>query len=71
MHSSSHCGLGATASTAVIDLLEQFPQLIDQKLAHNQCEQAVDLDAALQQARDITHRHDDGAHINNKLGEHP
>jgi len=71
MHSASHCGLGATASTAVIDLLEQFPQLVEQQLAHSDYEPAFDLDAALQQARDITHRNDDGAHVGNQPGEHP
>ena len=71
MHSASHCGLGATASSAVIDLLEQFPQLVEQQLAHTDYEPAFDLDAALQQARDITHRNDDAAHIDSQPGEHP
>ncbi|NNJ90530.1 MAG: NADP oxidoreductase, partial [Gammaproteobacteria bacterium] len=63
MRTSSHCGLGATASTAVIDLLDNFPQLVEQQLAHTDYEPSFDLDAALQQARDITHRNDDSAHI--------
>jgi len=62
MRTSSHCGLGATASTAVMDLLEHFPQLVEQQLAHSDYEPAFDLDAALQQAREITHRNDDSAH---------
>jgi len=71
MRSASHCGLGATASSAVIDLLEQFPQLVEHQLTHTDYEPAFDLDAALQQARDITHRNDDGAHVENQPGEHP
>lgn len=63
MHTSSHCGLGTTASTAVIDLLDHFPQLVEQQLAHTDYEPAFDLDAAVQQARDISQRNDAASHI--------
>ncbi len=62
MRTSSHCGLGATASTAVIDLLDHFPKQVEEQLAHTDYEPSFDLDAALQQARDITHRNDTAAH---------
>lgn len=68
MKTSSHCGLGATAPNALLDLLAKFPDLIQQKLAHTSYEPAFDLDAALQEARDISGRDDAGAHIANDQG---
>jgi [NiFe] hydrogenase diaphorase moiety large subunit len=66
MQSSSHCGLGATAPSALLDLLDKFPQLVNSRLAHTDYEPSFDLDAALQEARDITGRDDKGAHIGEK-----
>ena len=66
MKTSSHCGLGATAPNALLDLLDKCPDLIQQKLAHTAYEPAFDLDAALQEARDITGRDDAGAHLANE-----
>ena len=63
MRRTSHCGLGSTAPGPVLDLLERFPQLVGKQLAHSNYEPAFDLDAALQEARDITGRDDAGAHI--------
>jgi [NiFe] hydrogenase diaphorase moiety large subunit len=63
MRQTSHCGLGSTAPGSVLDLLDRFPQLIEERLAHSGYEPAFDLDAALQEARDITGRDDAGAHI--------
>jgi [NiFe] hydrogenase diaphorase moiety large subunit len=63
MRGSSHCGLGTTAPNAVLDTLKKFPQIYDQQLKHTGYEPAFDLDAALQDARDITGRDDDAAHI--------
>jgi [NiFe] hydrogenase diaphorase moiety large subunit len=63
MKQTSQCGLGTTAPNPVLDLLEQFPQLVESRLAHSGYEPAFDLDAALQEARDITGRDDEGAHI--------
>jgi [NiFe] hydrogenase diaphorase moiety large subunit len=60
---TSHCGLGSTAPNPVLDLLNRFPQLVEDRLAHSGYEPAFDLDAALQEARDITGRDDAGAHI--------
>jgi [NiFe] hydrogenase diaphorase moiety large subunit len=63
MKQTSQCGLGTTAPNPVLDLLERFPQLVEGRLAHSGYEPAFDLDAALQEARDITGRDDAGAHI--------
>ncbi len=63
MKASSHCGLGTTAPNPVLDTLEKFPQIYEQRLRHSGYEPAFDLDAALQDARDITGRDDAGAHI--------
>jgi [NiFe] hydrogenase diaphorase moiety large subunit len=63
MRGSSHCGLGTTAANAVLDTLEKFPHIYEQRLKHTGYEPAFDLDAALQDARDITGRDDAGAHI--------
>ena len=53
MHSSSHCGLGATAGIAVLDLLEKFPDIIEQALLEDDFQPAFDLQASLQAARSI------------------
>jgi [NiFe] hydrogenase diaphorase moiety large subunit len=63
MQRTSFCGLGTTAANPVLDLLMRFPQLVEKQLAHSGYEPAFDLDAALQDARDITGRDDAGAHI--------
>ncbi|MGB5178170.1 MAG: NAD(P)H-dependent oxidoreductase subunit E [Gammaproteobacteria bacterium] len=63
LQGTSFCGLGTTAANPVLDLLNRFPQLVEDRLAHSGYEPAFDLDAALQEARDITGRDDAGAHI--------
>ena len=63
MMTTSYCGLGKTAPNPALDLLNRFPQLVESQLAHSGYEPAFDLDAALQEARDITGRDDAGAHI--------
>jgi [NiFe] hydrogenase diaphorase moiety large subunit len=63
MKQTSQCGLGTTAPNPVLDLLDRFPQLVEGRLAHSGYEPAFDLDAALQEARDITGRNDAGAHF--------
>ena len=60
---TSHCGLGTTAPNPVLDTLEKFPQIYEKHLKHSSYEPAFDLDAALQDARDITGRDDAGAHL--------
>ncbi|WP_434782679.1 NADH-ubiquinone oxidoreductase-F iron-sulfur binding region domain-containing protein [Ferrovum myxofaciens] len=59
----SHCGLGQTAANSVLDCLHHFPHLFEQRLAHNDYEPCFDLDAALEEARLLTHRNDAAAHL--------
>jgi [NiFe] hydrogenase diaphorase moiety large subunit len=61
--SSSHCGLGTTAPNPVLDTLDKFPHIYARRLAKAEYEPAFDLDAALQDARDISGRDDAGAHL--------
>ena len=63
MISASHCGLGKTAPNPVLDTLKKFPQIYEKHLKHTSYEPAFDLDAALQDAREITGRDDAGAHL--------
>lgn len=63
MLTSSHCGLGTTAPNPMLDTLNKFPQIYNERLKHSSYEPSFDLDAALQDARDITGRDDAGAHI--------
>lgn len=63
MRTSSHCGLGTTAPNPMLDTLNKFPQIYNERLKHSSYEPSFDLDAALQDARDITGRDDAGAHI--------
>ena len=63
MKQNSHCGLGATAANHVFDTMDKFPQLYMQHLANRGFEPAFDLDAALEESRQITGRDDAGAHI--------
>jgi len=66
MQTSSHCGLGTSAPNPVLDTLSKFPHIYEQHLKQTDYEPAFDLDAALQEAREITGRDDAGAHIGTK-----
>jgi len=63
MREDSHCGLGATASNPVTDLMDRFPDVVQKHLRDTSFEPAFDLDAALEEARQVTGRTDPGAHI--------
>ncbi|MGD2117787.1 MAG: NADH-ubiquinone oxidoreductase-F iron-sulfur binding region domain-containing protein [Chromatiales bacterium] len=63
MRHASHCGLGTTAANPLLDLIENFPQLVKAQLGNPDYEPAFDLDAALQQSRNLTGRNDDHAHL--------
>jgi [NiFe] hydrogenase diaphorase moiety large subunit len=63
MKSASHCGLGVTAPNPVLDTLARFRPIYDEHLRSTSFEPAFDLDAALEEARNITGRNDPGAHI--------
>jgi [NiFe] hydrogenase diaphorase moiety large subunit len=59
----SHCGLGQTAANPILDVLQRFPHILEQRLAHSDFEPYFDLDAALEEARQATHRDDAAAHL--------
>lgn len=59
----SHCGLGQAAANPILDSLQQFPLIFEQRLAHSKFEPYFDLDGALEEARQITHRDDAAAHL--------
>jgi len=54
--------VGAERAHPIVDV-QLAAQLVEERLAHSGYEPAFDLDAALQEARDITGRDDAGAHI--------
>jgi len=60
----SHCGLGQTAANPVLDGLQRFPHAFERHLASGDFEPHFDLDAALEEARQISHRDDQAAHLN-------
>ncbi len=59
----SHCGLGQTAANPILDGLLRFPQAFERRLVSGGFEPHFDLDAALEEARNITHRDDAAAHL--------
>ncbi len=59
----SHCGLGQTAANPILDSLQRFPQIFEQRLAHGNFEPYFNLDGALEEARQVTHRDDAAAHL--------
>lgn len=63
MRTSSHCGLGKSAPTALLDLLDKFPESVDKQLRNTSYEPDFNLDAALQEARELTGRDDPAAHV--------
>ncbi len=63
MQVASHCGLGQTAPNPVLDSLDQFPEAWERRLRSTTFEPAFDLDAALEQARQLTGRDDPSAHL--------
>jgi len=63
MKTSSHCGLGVTAANPVLNTIEKFPGLYDNRLKTTSFEPAFDLNQALEEAREITGRTDPGAYV--------
>jgi [NiFe] hydrogenase diaphorase moiety large subunit len=55
MRTTSFCGLGTTAPNSIMDTLSKFPHIYNERLKHTDFEPAFDLNAALQEARDISH----------------
>lgn len=63
MQVACHCGLGQTAPNPILDSLEQFPEVYAQRLRTTNYEPAFDLNAALEDARQLTGRTDAGAYL--------
>lgn len=61
---AAHCGLGMTATNHISDTLKKFPQIYKERLHNSESlHPTFDLDAALEDARQITHRQDAEAHL--------
>ncbi|WP_295882283.1 NADH-ubiquinone oxidoreductase-F iron-sulfur binding region domain-containing protein [uncultured Thiohalocapsa sp.] len=60
---ASHCGLGHTAANHVLNTLEKFPHIYRERLRRTDYTPSFDLDAALAEARALTHRDDAGSHL--------
>lgn len=59
----SHCGLGQTAANPILDSLQRFPQVFEQRLVLREFEPHFNMDAALEEARQISQRDDAAAHL--------
>lgn len=59
----SHCGLGQTAANPIMEALQRFPQIFERRLVHHTFEPHFNLDAALEEARQLSHRNDVAAHL--------
>ncbi|PIP03019.1 MAG: NADP oxidoreductase, partial [Zetaproteobacteria bacterium CG23_combo_of_CG06-09_8_20_14_all_54_7] len=59
----SHCGLGQTAPNPILDALQRFPKLFEERLLHSDYTPHFDLDTSLAEARQLTHRDDAEAHL--------
>ncbi len=65
---TSHCGLGQTAGNPIRDTWLKFRPAYERRLTRGDFDPAVDLDAALARAREISGRDDADAHIDTHLG---
>jgi [NiFe] hydrogenase diaphorase moiety large subunit len=63
LRTTSHCGLGQTATSALHDAMTKFPAAFERRLIAGDFEPGFDLDAALSKARDIAGRDDAAAHL--------
>jgi [NiFe] hydrogenase diaphorase moiety large subunit len=63
MKTTSHCGLGHTAGSPVLDGLAKFRPSFDKKLRSLDVLPTFDLDESLAPAREVTARDDAGAHL--------
>jgi len=63
MRRASHCGLGHTAANHVLHTLDKFPHIYRDRLISAAYAPSFDLDAALAEARNLTHRDDPAAHL--------
>jgi [NiFe] hydrogenase diaphorase moiety large subunit len=65
MHTTTHCGLGASACNLLRDTILKFRPAYEQRLQSLYFEPGFDLDAELSTARRMTGRDDAGAHLEN------
>jgi [NiFe] hydrogenase diaphorase moiety large subunit len=65
MHTTTHCGLGASACNPLRDTIRKFRPAYEQRLKSLHFEPGFDLDAELSIARHMTGRDDAGAHLEN------
>ena len=63
MRRMSHCGLGQMAGNAISDCWNKFRPTFERRLLATEFAPAMDLDAALEPAREAVGRYDAGAHI--------
>jgi len=63
MHSTTHCGLGASACNSLRDTIAKFRPAYERHLQSLHFEPGFDLDAELSVARSMTGRRDPGAHL--------
>jgi len=63
MRDTSHCGLGTTAPNPVLDTLDKFPAIYQSRLCDSGYEPAFDLDAALQEAKQMRGQDQDTTHF--------
>ena len=63
MHTTTHCGLGATACNPLRDTIAKFRPAFERHLQSLHFEPAFNLDAELSIARDVTGREDAGAYL--------
>ena len=63
LRTSSHCGLGQTATSALHDMMQKFAPVFQRRLIDQDFEPGFDLDAALAKARERTGRDDAAAHM--------
>lgn len=66
LHSSTHCGLGASACNPLRDTVLKFRPAYERRLQSLKFEPGFDLDAELSIARRMTGRDDAGAHLENR-----
>ena len=66
MQLGCHCGLGQTAPNPVLDSLDEFPESYERRLRSTAYEPSFDLNAALDEARQLTGRRDPGAYLNER-----
>jgi [NiFe] hydrogenase diaphorase moiety large subunit len=63
LRTTSHCGLGQTATSALHDIMQKFAPVFERRLIGKDFEPGFDLDAALNTAREVAGRDDAASHM--------